>query len=66
MDLMLLSLSIKVFEFKFTPAGPGQYSHRSVRRWMSTIDTFQSDLPIPFFTVRSNLIESVRMMSCVV
>ena len=33
---------------------------------MSTIDTFQSGLPIPLFTFCSKLIESVRMMPCVV
>ena len=26
--------------FPFTPACPGQYTHRSLRRWMSTIDAF--------------------------
>ena len=39
---------------------------QSVRRWMSTIDTFQSGLPIPLFTVCSKLIEPVRTMACVV
>ena len=33
---------------------------RSFSRWMS-----MSGLPIPLFTVRSKLIESVRMMVCV-
>ena len=33
---------------------------------MSTIDTFQSGLPIPHFTFCSKLIESVRRMTCVV
>ena len=41
-------------------------THRSFRRWMSTIDSFQSGLPIPLFTFCSKLIESVRMMACVV
>ena len=36
--------------FSFTPACPGQYTHRICRRWMSTIDTCQSGLPIPLFT----------------
>ena len=30
---------------------PGQYTHRSFRRWMSTIDTFQSGLPILHFSL---------------
>ena len=37
--------------FPFTPACPGQYTHRRFRRWMSTIDTFHSGLPIPFFSL---------------
>ena len=55
-----------VRSFPFTPACSGQYTHRSFRRLMSTIDTFQSGLPIPPFTFCSKLIESVRMMACVV
>ena len=39
---------------------------RSFRRWMLTIDTFQSGLPVPLFTFCSKLIESVRIMACVV
>ena len=35
-------------------------------RWMSTINTFRSGLPIPLFTFCSKLIKSVRMMACVV
>ena len=35
-------------------------------RWMLTIDTFQSGLPIPRFTFCSKLIKSVRMMACLV
>ena len=42
--------------FLFTPATPGQYSHRSFRRWMWTIGTFQSRLPIPLFTFCRKLI----------
>ena len=49
-----------------TPACPGQYTHRSFRRWMSNIDTFRSGLPIPLFTFCSKLTESVGMMACVV
>ena len=50
----------------FPPACPGQFIHRSFRRWMSTIDTSQSELPIPLFTFCSILIESVRMTACVI
>ena len=52
--------------FPFTMACPGQYTLRSFRRWMSTIDTFQSGLPITLLTFCSKLIEPVRMMACVV
>ena len=58
--------SLSVRPFPFTPACPGQYTHMSFRRWMSTIDTFQSGLPIPLFTFCSKLIESARMMASVV
>ena len=40
--------------FPLLPACPGQYTHRSFRRWMSTIDTFQSGLPIPLFVASSS------------
>ena len=44
--------SLSARSFPFTPACPGQYSctHRSFWRWMLTVDTFQSGLPIPLFT----------------
>ena len=53
----------------FTPACPGQHTHRRFRRWVSTVDTFQSGLPIPLFTFFSSfffskLIASVRMVTC--
>ena len=41
-----------------TPAFSEQYIHGSFRRWMSTIYTFQSGLPIPLLTFCSKLIES--------
>ena len=44
----------------------GQYTNRILRRWMSNIDICQSGLPIPLLTFCSRLIESVRMMECVV
>ena len=53
-------------EQAFTPACPGQYTHMSFRRWMSTIDAFQSALHIPLFTFCSKLTESLRRMVCVV
>ena len=34
--------------FPFILACPGQYTHRSFRRWMSTIDTFQSSTPTSY------------------
>ena len=46
--------------FSLTPACPGQYTHRSFRRWMSTIDTFH------FSLFCGKLIGSVRMMASVV
>ena len=36
----------------FTPACPGQYTHREFWRWMLTIDTFQSGLPIPIWVAQ--------------
>ena len=45
-----------------TPACPEQLQpHRGFRRWMSTIDTFQSGLPIPLFTFCSKLNKSARI-----
>ena len=52
--------------FPFTPACLRQYTHRSFRRWMSTIGTLHSGLPMPLFTFCSKLIESVRMIARVV
>ena len=50
-----------------TPACPGQYTHRSFRSWCRPlVDTFRSGLPNPFFTFCSKLIESVRMVACMV
>ena len=51
-----------VRSFPFTPAGPGQCIYRSFRRWMWNIDTSQSELPIPHFTICSKLSESARMI----
>ena len=45
-----LPASLSAQSFPFTPACPGQYTHRCFRRGMSTIDIFQSVLPIPRFT----------------
>ena len=35
-----LPASLSALSFPFIPACPGQYTNRSFRRWMSTIDTF--------------------------
>ena len=51
MILVRVALPASLFARSFTitaPACPGQYTHRSFRRWVSTIDTFQSGLPIHF------------------
>ena len=61
-----LPSSLSARSFPVTPACPGQYTHRSFRRYMSTMDTLHSGLPIPLFTFCSKLIKSVRMMACVV
>ena len=61
-----LPASLSAPSFTFTPACPVQHTNSSFRRWMSTTDTFQSGFPIPLFTLCSKLIESVRMMTCVV
>ena len=64
--MVALPASLSALSFPLTPACPGQYTHRILRRWMSNIDTCQSGPPIPFFTCCSRLNESVRMMACVV
>ena len=38
---------------------------RSLRKWMLTIDTLQSGLPIPFFTFCSKLNESIRTLEAI-
>ena len=42
-----LPASLSSQSIPFTPACPGLYTQRSLRRWMSTIDIFESGLPIP-------------------
>ena len=54
-----LPTNVSARSFSFTPACPGQYTHRRFRRWMSA-------LSIPLFTFCSKLTESVRRMACVV
>ena len=66
LERVALPAFLSAQSFPFMPACPGQYSHRGFQRWMSTIDTFQSGLPIPLFTFCSMLVESVRMLTCVV
>ena len=50
-----LPASLSARLFPFTPACPGQYTHRSFRKWMLTTDTFQSGVHIPLFTFCSKL-----------
>ena len=50
--MVALPPSLSSQSFPFTPACPGQYTYRRFLRWMSTIDTVQSGLPIPLFTQR--------------
>ena len=65
-DASHLPASLSARSFPFTSACPAQYIHRSFWRWMHVDrchipdDTFQSGLPIPFFTFCGKLIESVR------
>ena len=64
--------SLSARSFPFTPACPGQYTHRSFRRWMSTIDTFQSGLPrghqsttvTTICTVHHNTIKGQSLRCC--
>ena len=56
-----LSASLSAWSFPFTPACPGQYTYRSFRGWMLTLDPF-----VWAFTFCSELTESVWMMACVV
>ena len=53
----MVRVALPARSFPFTPASPGQYTHRSFRRWMST---FQSGLPIPLFTA---FLASLHMFS---
>ena len=48
---MVANLSAR--SFPFTPVCLGQCTHRSFRRWVSTIATFQSELPILLFVTSS-------------
>ena len=48
---MVANLSAR--SFPFTPVCPGQCTHRSFRRWVSTIATFQSELSILLFVASS-------------
>ena len=51
--------------FPFTLACPGQYIHRSLWRWMLTIETFQSGLLISLFSLSLSLsFSSVRSLIC--
>ena len=51
-----LSASLSAWSFPFTPACPGQYTYRSFRGWMLTLDPFLSGLSL--FVVNSlNLCE---------
>ena len=45
--MVALPASLSARSFLFTPACPGQYTHRSFRRWLSTIDIIQH--PITFY-----------------
>ena len=49
---LLFIARLSARSFPFTPACPGQYTHRDFWRWMLTIDTFQSGLPIPIRVVQ--------------
>ena len=66
LERVALPAFLSAQSFPLMPACPEQYSHRSFQRWMSTIDSFQSGLPTPLFTFCSMLVESVRMLTCVV
>ena len=54
--MVVLPASLSARSLPFNPACPDQYTNRSFRRWMSTIDTFQSGLPFHFFYFCSKLI----------
>ena len=47
--MVALPASLSAWSFPFTPTCTGQYTHRCFRRWMSTIDIYQSGLPITSF-----------------
>ena len=59
--MVALPASVSAVSFPFTPICLGQYTHRSFRRWMPTIDTFQPRLSIPLFTYCSKLCDDDGM-----
>ena len=59
--MVALPASLSARSFPLTPACPGQYTHRLFLRWMSNMPVWASH---SIFC--SRLIESVRMIACVV
>lgn len=62
--LKLLNTSDQTFSS--TPAGPGQYMHMSLQKWLSKNVTYQSGLLILLCNFCKKFIESVKIMACVV
>ena len=49
-------MSVSARSFPFIPACPGQYTHRSFGKWMSTMDTLQSATHILFLLLLLHLL----------
>ena len=50
-----MAASLSTRSFPFTPVCPGQCTHRSFRRWVSTIATFQSERVMEVERARKNM-----------
>ena len=48
-----MAANLSTRSFPFTPVCPGQCTHRNFRRWVSTIATIQSELPILLLVANS-------------
>ena len=58
--------SLQAESFPQTLACPGLYIHRSIQRWILNIFSCQSGLPMLLFTLCSKLIESMRILACMI
>ena len=55
--MVALPASPSARSFPVGPTCPGRYTHRSLRKLVSNIDTWQSGLPIPLFNLCSKFVK---------